>query len=163
MAQEAANAKELQKQFQQELTAKETAANKDRTGKGLRVRFGQTRGRNPKVVDWEAFDTDQPETLPVSIQEFMSLTKTPETQQGQSLLVSYLVDGFNSSQYAAASDVLSEYTEPNWPDSLVKSFKQAVNGYIAASGVSVEDAVSLMKPAIQKGFDARMAAASATK
>jgi len=51
MAQEAANAKELQKQFQQELTAKETAANKDRTGKGLRVRFGQTRGRNPKVVD----------------------------------------------------------------------------------------------------------------
>lgn len=131
-------------------------ANKGRTGKGTRLRAGQTRGKNSKVITWESFDTDKPETLPVSAEEFMSLTKTSD----EKVFVGYLIDGFNASQYAAASDMLSEYVEANWPESLARQFKLAVNNYVNAAGVSVEDAVSLMKPAIQKSFEAKLAAAS---
>ena len=137
--------------------AKADEANKARTGKGLRIRVGQTRGRNPKVIEWEAFDTDQPATLPETAQEFAEITKTED----QKLFVSYLVDGFNAAQYAAASDVLSEYVEANWPADLVKSFKQAINGFVSSAGVSVEDAVSLMKPKIQAAFEAKLKAAQA--
>lgn len=135
--------------------AKADETNKARTGKGLRVRVGQTRGRNPKVIEWEAFDTDQPTTLPESPAEFAEITKTAD----QKLFVSYLIDGYNAAMYSAASDVLSEYVEPNWPADLVKSFKQAINGFVSSAGVSVEDAVSLMKPKIQAAFEAKMKAA----
>ena len=131
--------------------------NGERSGKGTRVRVGQTRGKNPKVISWEAFDTDKPETLPTTADEFMTLTGTAD----EKVFVGYLVDGYNASQYAAASDVLSEYVEANWPDSLAKQFKLAVNNYVNAAGVSVDDAVKLLKPAIQKSFEAKLAAASA--
>lgn len=143
-----------------ELTAKQNEADKtnsERSGKGTRVRVGQTRGKNPKVITWEAFDTDHPELCPETLNEFMDLTKTSDEKQ----IVSYLIDGFNSNQYAAASDVLAEFTEPNWPDALVKQFKQTVSNYAAATGVSLEDAVGLIKPGIVKAFTARMAAAKA--
>lgn len=130
--------------------------NKARTGKGTRIRVGQTRGKNPKVIDWEAFDTDKPETLPTTLAEFMDLTKTKD----EPVVVSYLIDGYNASQYASASDVLAEFVEPNWPDTLVKQFKQTVSNYAAATGTSLEDAVSLIKPGIVKAFTARLAAAS---
>src|SRR5262245_35968507 len=133
--------------------------NAARTGKGTRVKVSQTRGKNPKVISFEQFDTEQTETLPVTTPEFMELTGTPATPQGQQLLVSYLIDGYNAAQYAAASDVLSEYLEPNWPDLLSKQFKQAVTNYANAAGVSLEDAVQLMKPAVQKQFEAKLAAA----
>lgn len=135
------------------------AENAKKTGKGTRVRVGQTRGKNPKVISWDAFDTDKPETLPVNPAEFVELTNTRD----EKVLTMYLIDGFNASQYGAASDVLAEYVEPNWPDTLVKQFKQAVTGYANATGVPIEDVVNLMKPGIVKAFEARLAAASATK
>lgn len=127
--------------------------------KGTRIRVGQTRGKNPKVISWEAFDTDKPETLPVKVSEFMELTQTKD----EPILVNYLIDGFNASQYAAASDVLAEFVEPNWPDMLVRQFKLSVTNYIGATNASIEDAVNLLKPGIVKAFNARLAAASAAQ
>lgn len=132
------------------------AENAKKSGKGTRIRVGQTRGKNPKVISWDAFDTDKPETLPINPAEFVELTDTRD----EKVLTMYLIDGFNASQYAAASDVLAEYVEPNWPDTLVKQFKQTITGYTGATGVSIEDAVALMKPGIVKAFEARLAAAS---
>lgn len=124
--------------------------------KGTRIRVGQTRGKNPKVISWEAFDTDYPETLPAKITEFVELTGTKDEPS----LVAFLIDGFNANQYAAASDVLAEFVEPNWPELLVKQFKLTVSNYVAATGSTIEDAVALMKPGIVKAFNARLAAAS---
>lgn len=140
-----------------ELTRRTAAADKtnsERTGKGTRIRVGQTRGKNPKVIDWEAFDTDHPEICPASLKEFMEITKTEDEKQ----IVSYLIDGFNSNQYAIASDVLAEFVEPNWPDALVKQFKATISNYATAAQVSLEDAVTLLKPGIVKAFEKRMAA-----
>lgn len=131
--------------------------NAERSGKGTRVSVGLTRGKNPKVISWEEFDTDKPEICPATLNEFMDLTKTSDEKQ----IVSYLIDGFNDSQYRTASDVLAEFVEPNWPDALVKQFKQTVSNYAGATGVSLEEAVGLIKPGIVKAFTARMAAAQA--
>lgn len=143
-----------------ELTRRTAEADKDnskRSGKGTRVRVGQTRGKNPKVIDWEAFDTDKPETCPETQAEFMDLTKT----QDEKMIVKYLIDGFNDSQYSQASDVLGEFVEPNWPPELAKQFKLTISNYVAAmaGAMTVEDAVELLKPNIVKAFNARLAAA----
>ena len=138
---------------------KASALNAKKTGKGTRHRVGQTRGKSSKVIMWEAFDTDQAATLPVTPAEFMELTGVKE----EPLLVSYLIDGFNSAAYASASDVLADYAEPNWPDTMVKQFKGAINNYIAATGVAIEDAVALMKPGIAAAFEKQLAAAKATQ
>lgn len=157
MATQATSVSEVRDAQLAEMQKAADAKNASRTGKGTRIRVGQTRGKNPKVIDWEAFDTDKPETLPTTLAEFMELTGTKE----EPVVVSYLIDGFNASQYASASDVLAEFVEPNWPDTLVKQFKQTVSNYAAATGTSLEDAVSLIKPGIVKAFAARLAAASA--
>jgi len=52
-----------------ELDAKQKEADKTnaaRTGVGTRVRIGQTRGKNPLVISWEAFDESKPDTLPTT-------------------------------------------------------------------------------------------------
>ena len=41
--------------------------NAKRSGVGTRVRVGQTRGKNPQVISWEAFDESQPDTLPKGV------------------------------------------------------------------------------------------------
>lgn len=130
--------------------------NKGRSGKGTRVKVGSTRGKNPKAITWESFNLDLPETLPSDAAEFLSLTKTTDDK----LFTSYCLDGFNSAMYSNASDVLSEYVEANWPPELVVNFKKAVNGYASSTGVSLEDAVSVIKPGVVKAFDARMAASA---
>jgi hypothetical protein len=125
--------------------------------KGKRHRVGQTRGKNPKVITWLAWDTEQPETLPATQEDFMILSGI----ESEPLIVSYLIDGENAAAYSAASDVLAEYCEPNWSDATSKTFKSIINGYVQQTGVSVEDAVALMKPGIMKAMEARLAAASA--
>ena len=121
-------------------------ANKGRTGKGTRVRVGQTRGKNPQVINWEAFDDSLPDTLPATLSEFMEITKT----QDEKLIVQYLVDGYNDAQYTAASDPIAEFVNPVWPDDVQKQFRLVVRNYSNATGVSLEDAVALIKPGIEK-------------
>lgn len=132
--------------------SKADETNKTRTGKGTRVRVGQTRGRNPQVVSWEAFDEALPETLPKDLTEFMDLAVGGKDEKN---IVLWLIDGFNSAQYTAASDPVAEYIDASWPDEIQKGFRMAVRNYATNAMVSIEDAVSLIKPGIQKAVDAR--------
>lgn len=123
---------------------KATETNASRTGKGTRVRVGQTRGRNPQVISYEAFDESKPDTLPTSLAEFMDLSKT----QDEKVIVSLLIDGFNSLSYTTASDPVAEFVEASWPEDVQKQFRLVVRNYANATQVSIEDAVALIKPGI---------------
>lgn len=122
--------------------AKAAEVNAKRSGKGTRQKVGQTRGRNPQVIIFENFDESKPETLPTSLAEFMEISKT----QDEAVIVSYLIDGFNSAMYIAASDPVAEFVDASWPEDLQKQFRIVVRNYAAAANVSLEDAVKLIKP-----------------
>ena len=121
--------------------------------KGTLLRMGQTRGKNPQIVTWEAFDESLPETLPKSLTEFMDISKV----QDESLIVSYLIDGYNAAQYTAASDPVAEFVDASWPDDIQKNFRMAVRNYATATGASIEDASNLIKPGIVKALEAKKA------
>lgn len=122
--------------------------NESRSGVGLRVRVGQTRGKNPMVITWEAFDESKPETNPKTVQEFMEITQVKD----EPTLVSFLISGYNDSQYTAASDPLAEYVEASWPADAQTQFRLVVRNYSRGAGVSLEDAVALIKPGFAKQF-----------
>jgi hypothetical protein len=118
--------------------------NAARSGKGTRVKVGMTRGRNPQVISFERFDDSLPDTLPSTLSEFMEIAKVND----EKLIVSYLLDGFNSANYTAASDPVAEYVDPSWSEDVQKQFRLVVRNYSVATGVSIEDAVALIKPGI---------------
>lgn len=122
--------------------------NAKREGKGTRIRVGQTRGKNPQVVSWEAFDESKPETLPTSVDEFMKLSGTKD----EATYLGYLIEGFNSAQYTAASDPLAEYVEAHWSDEVQKQFRTAVRQYANAVGAPIDEAVALIKPGLDKKY-----------
>lgn len=124
---------------------KADAENAALTGVGLRRKVGQTRGKGSLVIDWLAFDQGKPDTLPKSIQEFMTVTGVKEEPS----LVEFLIDGFNDSQYSAASDPIGEFVNPAWADEVKTQFKLVVRNYSRATGSSIEDAVKLIKPGIE--------------
>jgi len=130
--------------------AKEVVLNKDRTGKGTRVAVSMTRGKGSQEVQYEAFDTNQADTLPKDLAEFMTLSGLDKLSgtEGEAKLISWAIDGFNSDAYAVASDPIAEFVEPNWPDDLAARFKLAVRNYAAATSSTVEDAVAVIKPGI---------------
>ena len=127
-------------------TEKAKTANATRTDKGTRVRVGQTRGRNPQVISWEAFDESQPDTLPKTLSEFMEITKVSD----ETAIVQYLIDGYNDAAYTAASDPVAEFVDATWAEDVQKQFRLVVRNYANATGVSIEDAVALIKPGIVK-------------
>ncbi len=120
------------------------AENAKRTGKGTRIKVGATRGKNPQAISFENFDDSQPDTLPKTITEFHEIVKADEPT-----MVSYLIDGFNQAQYTAASDPIAEFVNPAWADDVQKQFRLVVRNYSNATGVSIEDAVALIKPGIE--------------
>lgn len=154
MAVEAKSVDELRAAQLEERQKKAAEVNKTRTGKGTRVRVGQTRGKNPQVIEWEAFDESLPETLPATLSEFMDIAKVSDEKQ----IVALLVDGFNSAQYTAASDPIAEYVEPTWSEDIQRQFRLTVRNYANATGVSIEDAVGLIKPGIVKALASKTAA-----
>jgi hypothetical protein len=137
-------AKELLKAREAEIAAKEKEANKDKTGKGLRVFYGMTRGRNPQMISYENWDESQKDTLPVSLTEFMDLRKI----QDEAEVVRRLILGDNEILYSEASDPVAEFVDASWPDDVQKQFRIVVRNYAGATGVSIEDAVALIKPGI---------------
>lgn len=149
MAQVAENAKELREQQVKEFQAKADETNKARTGKGTRVQVGSTRGKNTQVITFEAFDESQPDSLPKTIAEFVEITKAKD----EDALVAYLIEGFNADSYRTASDPIAEYVEPTWDEDATKAFRLVVRNYSNNAGVSIEDAVTLIKP----GFAAAQA------
>lgn len=141
-----------------EAKAKAAETNVSRTGKGTRVRVGQTRGRNPQVISWEAFDESLPATLPSSIDEFRKLSGADKLgDKEESTLLSYLIDGFNSASYTEASDPIAEYVEASWPEDIQKNFRSAVRTYVNAmqGTVSLDDAVAMIKPNIVKMLEGK--------
>lgn len=136
--------KEALKARSEDMAKREKELNASRTGKGTRVALGMTRGKGTQEVQWEAFDDAQPETLPTTLSEFMEITKTSD----EKVIVSYLIDGFNSAMYLLASDPVGEYVEPTWPEEVQKGFRLVVRNYATNAGVSIEDAVALIKPGI---------------
>lgn len=139
------------KERARELRKKEMEAdvtNASRTGLGVRVRVGQTRGKNPQVITWEAFDDAIPATLPTTIQSFMDTVNVKD----EPTLVSYLIAGFNEAAYTAASDPLAEYVDLSWPQDAQTQFRLVVRNYSRGANVSLEDAVNLIKPGFIKQF-----------
>lgn len=126
-------------------TAKEAQLNTGRAGKGTRVAVGMSRGKNPVEVVYEAFDESKSETLPTTLSEFMSLTKVEDEPS----IIAFIIDGYNSYQYTAASDPVAEFVNPSWPEAIQKAFRTVVRQYSANAGVSIEDAVALIKPGIE--------------
>lgn len=151
MAVEATSARELEVERKQK---EAEATNKARTGKGTRVKVGSTRGKNPQVIQFEAFDESQPDTLPTSVAEFAEITKTPD----EKLLVEYLITGYNDAQYTQASDPVAEYLNPMWDGETVLQFRTAVRNYSRGAEVPIEDAAALLKPGIDKAWQKRQTA-----
>lgn len=130
------------------LQTKADETNKDRSGVGTRVKVGATRGKNPQAISFEAFDESKPDTLPTSLQNFMDVTKAFGGDTEKTIL-DWLIVGFNDAQYTDASDPLAEYIEASWPADVQKQFRLVVRNYSNATGVSIEDAVKLIKPGIE--------------
>ena len=129
---------------------KADAENKTRSGKGTRVRVGQTRGKASMVVSWEAFDEAQPDTLPTTVAEFMELTGKKETKD----IVEMLIAGFNDASYTAASDPIAEFVNPTWPEDVQAQFRLVVRNYARATNGTIEAAVALIKPGIDAQYSA---------
>lgn len=127
--------------------------NKSRSGKGLRVKYGFTRGKGSIPIKWEAFDESQPDTLPVSFEEFMALTGVKAEKD----LVDFLVTGFNDSQYTAASDPIAEYVNPAWDKETQNQFRLVVRNLSKAMDASIESVVGMVKPGVEKAFAAKSA------
>jgi hypothetical protein len=139
----------------EEIEKKETELNKGRSGKGTRIAIGLTRGRNPQMVQYEAFDESQPDTVPSTISEFMDIAKVTD----EKTIMGYLIDGYNSAMQSAASDPTSEFVEASWPLPVQTQFKLVVKNYAAATKMSIEDVVAMIKP----GFEAAQAKVLAVK
>jgi hypothetical protein len=143
------NEEKTAKEVELEAKQKEAdAVNAARTGVGTRVRVGQTRGKNPMVISWEAFDESKPETLPTSMEDFMKVTGVKD----EAPLVSFLIGGLNDANYTAASDPLAEYVDLAWPQEVQTQFRLVVRNYSRGASVSLEDAVALIKPGFVKQF-----------
>ena len=146
MATEATSPQDLEFQrFEAEAKAEN---DKRAKAKGTRVQVGKTRGKGSINIKWEAFDEAIPESLPVTIEEFMNLTG----KKDEPSLVSYLIEGYNQELYKAASDPLAEFVDPTWPDDAKTQFRLVVRNYSRGAMVSLEDAVSLIKPGFEKQF-----------
>jgi len=147
-------ADEVQSPADLEFEKKQAEADKtnaSRSGVGTRLKVGRTRGKASIVIGWESFDESKPETLPTSIQQFMDITGVKDEPS----LVANLIGGYNDASYTAASDPLAEYVEATWPPEAQTQFRLVVRNYSRGAMVSLEDAVSLIKPGFSKQFAAK--------
>ena len=140
-------AKEALKAREKDMAEREKKLNEGRTGKGTRVFLGMTRGRNPQEIQYEAFDESQPDTLPSDLNDFMQLYKAQhKVDVTEAQVVSFLIDGYNSANYTAASDPIAEFVDASWPEELQKQFRTVVRNYSSGASISIDDAVALLKP-----------------
>lgn len=136
-------------QVEREKFEKEAEAeNNSRSGVGLRVMVGATRGRQTQNIKYEAFDTSKPDSLPSSLQEFTETVKISD----EAMLLSFLIDGFNDYQYRQASDPIAEFVNPVWPDEIKLAFRTSVRNYAKAAEVSIEEAANLLRPGLDKKY-----------
>jgi hypothetical protein len=133
-----------------DMAKREKELNASITGKGLRFFLGMTRGRNPQEIKYQNWDDSQPDTLPTTLSEFMDLRKDSAEVVDEKGIVRRLILGDNEVLYKEASDPVAEFVDPTWPEDVQKQFRIVVRNYATATGVSIEDAVALIKPGIVK-------------
>lgn len=122
--------------------------NATRTGVGTRMFVGRTRGKGSVVISYEQFDDTKPETLPKSVQEFVTVTKVADDAE----LTKLLITGYNDLLYTAASDPLAEHVEDYWPEDAKLQFRTVVRNYSRGAIVPIEEAVLLIKPGFDKQY-----------
>lgn len=125
---------------------------------GLVKKEGSTRGKNPRKIEYMAFDQSVPASLPKTLADFVALTKASEPE-----LLEYAIDGFNSAAYSAASDEIGEFIPDTWDKDTAAQFRLAVRNTSKLTGLDIEATVNLLKPAIEKGLAAKAAAAQANQ
>jgi hypothetical protein len=113
---------------------------------------GKTRGKNPRDISFKVLSA-----IPKSLKQFAEVTGT----SAESDMCEYLYEGFNSLSYSAASDELGEYIPDSWDKETQSQFRLTVRNYSKITGLSIEDAVNLLKPGIEKGLAAKADAAKA--
>lgn len=111
---------------------------------------GKTRGKNPRDITFKVLSA-----IPTSIKQFAEVTNT----QTEPEICEYLFEGFNSLQYAAASDEIGEFINDAWDKDTQNQFRLAVRNYSKMTGFSIEDAVNLIKPGLDKAWAAKQEAA----
>lgn len=130
----------------------------------LSTKKGKTRGKNPRDIEYQAFDLEKPDTLPKTIKEFMEATGMDASSKStEPELVELLVNGFNDSQYSAASDEIGEFINDAWDKDTQSQFRLAVRNYSKLSGMTIEEAVTLIKPGTDKGWDKKVLAKQETE
>lgn len=123
--------------------------NASRSGKGTRLQTGNTRGKGSVVITFEEFDMDSPETLPSTVAEFMTITGI-EGKQDE--LLKYALEGYNSLSQTSASDPIAEFVNGKWDKETVTGFRLIVRNMVKTMGLSLEDAVAMVKPGTEKKF-----------
>jgi hypothetical protein len=123
---------------------------------GLVKKEGSTRGKNPRKIEYLAFDQSVPASLPKSLAEFVGITKADEKE-----LLEYAIDGFNSAAYSAASDEIGEFIPDTWDKETAAQFRLAVRNTSKLTGLDIEATVTMLKPAIEKGLAAKAEALKA--
>lgn len=121
--------------------------NEARTGKGPRLTFGWTRGKNSQLFYYEQYDRTVKDSCPTTIEEVMSLISDSEP-----ILVGYILDGWNAESYSNSSDPANEFVDDSWPEDVQKQFKIALKNFSTASNLSLEAAAAVLKPAITAGL-----------
>jgi hypothetical protein len=127
--------------------AKATEVNAGRSGIGTRQVVGATRGKNPQIITYEQWDDSQPDTMPKSYEQFVEIVKPTAAQ-----FIDFLIRGQNAALYEAASDPLAEFVVASWPAEVQSTFRQAVRNYSRGLGITLEDAVSTIRPGFVKKF-----------
>lgn len=145
---------ELLKARTEDMDKREKELNKDKTGIGTRFFLAMTRGKNPVEIKYEAFDKEQPTTLPTDISSFLS-TVGLDPSKNENEIVNLLIEGFNEVAYTSASDPLAEFVEDSWPTEAKAQFRLVVRNYSRGASVSIEDAVTLIKPGFSKQFEVK--------
>ena len=159
MTQNAVNEKEANKKRLEaraaDMDKREAELNASRTGKGKRIFLAMTRGKNPQEIQFEAFDESKPDTLPETVAEFLQLSGV----KGEKEAVRRLIAGDYEIAYTEASDPVAEFIESNWDEDTRNRFRVSVRNYALNAECSIEEAVQLIEPGVQKAFDKRSAPA----
>lgn len=114
----------------------------------LVVKTGKTRGRNPRDIEYQAFDVENPDSLPKTMEEFVQVTGKGSLEE----LLEYLVAGFNYSAYSAASDEIGEFVKDEWSKEYQAQFRITIRNFSKVSQQSIEEVVEMLMPAIDKGW-----------
>lgn len=121
--------------------------NATRKGVGPRLAVSGTRGKSPIIVSFEQFDYEKPETLPKDHEEFLKVTGVDVKT-----FTDFLIRGYNAAMYEAASDPLKEFVVATWDEQVQSTFRLAVRNYSRGLGISLDDAVGIIRPGFVAKF-----------